>query len=117
MAGSAREKTEEARKSLDQGIDPGAMRQAEKMAHADTLEAVAREFFSKQAKKLAPQTIKRDPKPLEEHTFETLGRAPARPRCRTAPGAGPIPGRIARGVLPVILLHGRLVHLPGRLRR
>jgi hypothetical protein len=67
------------------------------MAHADTLEAVARELFSKQAKKLAPQTIKRDPEPLEEHTFETLGRAPARPRCRTEPGAGSIPGRIARG--------------------
>lgn len=43
----AREKRDEARKLLADGIDPGAKRQAERAAGAETFEAVAREWFAK----------------------------------------------------------------------
>ncbi len=42
----AREKRDEARVLLSDGVDPSAKRQAEKMAQADTFEAVAREWLA-----------------------------------------------------------------------
>ncbi len=43
----ARDWRDEARRLLAQGIDPGAKKQAEKVADAETFEAVAREWFAK----------------------------------------------------------------------
>ena len=45
----ARERRAAARKLLAHGIDPSAAKRAEKAAQADTFEAVAREWLSKQA--------------------------------------------------------------------
>jgi integrase len=44
----AREKRDEARRHLADGVNPAAKRQAERAAPADTFEAVAREWFAKQ---------------------------------------------------------------------
>ncbi|HJU07219.1 MAG TPA: Arm DNA-binding domain-containing protein, partial [Rhodanobacteraceae bacterium] len=43
----AREKRDDARKLLADGVDPGAKRQAERVADAETFEAVAREWHAK----------------------------------------------------------------------
>ena len=50
----AREKRDEARRLLADGIDPGAKRKAEKMATADTFRAVAEEFLAQREKGWAP---------------------------------------------------------------
>jgi integrase len=72
----AREKAHEARQSLDAGVDPSVKRKTEKMALAETFEAVAKEYFTMRAKKLAPQTIARDRERLEKYVFPGLGRTP-----------------------------------------
>lgn len=40
----ARERCQEARRALADGVDPGAQREAEKAAQSDTFESVAREW-------------------------------------------------------------------------
>jgi len=50
----AREKRDEARRLLADGIDPSAKRKAEKMATADTFRAVAEEFLTQREKGWAP---------------------------------------------------------------
>ncbi len=61
----ARERRDDARRLLADGIDPSAKRQAERAAQADTFKAIALEWLAKQ--KLADST--RD---KAEWTFETL---------------------------------------------
>ena len=46
----ARDKRDEARKLIADGIDPSAERQAEKAARADTFEAIAREWLAMQTR-------------------------------------------------------------------
>jgi len=50
----AREKRDEARRLLADGIDPSAKRKAEKLAKADTFRAVAEEFLAQREKGWAP---------------------------------------------------------------
>ncbi len=50
----ARERRDEARRLLADGIDPGAKRKAEKLAKADTFRAVAEEFLAQREKGWAP---------------------------------------------------------------
>jgi hypothetical protein len=50
----AREKRDEARRLVADGIDPSAKRKAEKMATADTFRAVAEEFLTQREKGWAP---------------------------------------------------------------
>jgi integrase len=50
----AREKRDEARRLVADGIDPSAKRKAEKMASADTFRAVAEEFLTQREKGWAP---------------------------------------------------------------
>lgn len=50
----AREKRDEARKLIAAGIDPSAKRQAEKVAAAETFEAVGREWMELQRQRLTP---------------------------------------------------------------
>lgn len=77
----AREKREEARTKLEDGIDPGAQRQAEKVASvtaaANTFEAVAREWLARKAAHewVATQTAK-ETRNLENHVFPKIGRKP-----------------------------------------
>jgi integrase len=53
----AREKRDDARRLVADGIDPSAERKAEKIAQADTFRAVADEWLSLQAKTLAVDTV------------------------------------------------------------
>jgi integrase len=61
----ARQKRDEVRRLLADGIDPSAKRQAERSAQADTFKAIALEWLAKQ--KLADSTREK-----AEWTFETL---------------------------------------------
>lgn len=70
----AREKRDDARRLLADGIDPGAERQAAKAAQVDSLEAIAREWLAKQ--KTAESTRKRDEDRLDNFIFPRLGRRP-----------------------------------------
>jgi integrase len=77
----AREKREEARALLADGIDPGVQRQAYKVASAasatNTFEAVAREWLARKAvhEWVATQTEK-ETRNLEKHVFPKIGRRP-----------------------------------------
>lgn len=53
----AREKRDEARKLLADGIDPSSQRKADKLAHADTFEKIAAEWLDLQRKRLVPVSI------------------------------------------------------------
>jgi integrase len=72
----AREKRDEARKLVADGIDPSAKRQAEKLAVAESFEAVGREWMDLQRQKLTPGTYKRNLRFLEDFLFPYLGRSP-----------------------------------------
>jgi integrase len=53
----AREKREEARTLIVEGIDPALKRRAEKLAQGETFEAVAEEWLTLQTKNLKPDTL------------------------------------------------------------
>lgn len=72
----AREKRDEARKLIADGIDPSAKRQAEKVAAAETFEAVGREWMELQRQRLTPGTFERNLRFLEDCLFPYLGRSP-----------------------------------------
>ncbi len=56
----ARSKRDDARKLLDQNIDPSAQRQAEKRSRSDTFKAFAEEWLAKQKTRLAESTYARN---------------------------------------------------------
>lgn len=70
----AREKREEARALLADGVDPGQKRQAERAALADSFEAVAREWFAKFAPRWAESHASKVIRRLERDVFPWLGR-------------------------------------------
>lgn len=80
----ARERREEAKRLIAQGVDPGAKRKAEKAARADTFEAVAREWLERKAKPderngraaLAPVTLDKAKWIFETLLFPYLGQRP-----------------------------------------
>lgn len=74
----AREKRDEARKLLAQGVDPGAAKKAEKAAEAgaDSFEAVAREWYEKQTTRWKPSHAKPVLQRLEAYVFPYLGHRP-----------------------------------------
>jgi hypothetical protein len=72
----AREKRDEARRLVADGIDPSAQRQAVKAAQRDSFEAVAREYFEVKRKALAPTTFEKRLKRFEDFIFPYLGRKP-----------------------------------------
>lgn len=53
----AREKREEARTLIVEGIDPTAKRKAEKLAEGETFEAIAEEWLNLQTRNLKPDTL------------------------------------------------------------
>jgi hypothetical protein len=85
----AREKRDEARKLVADGIDPSAKRHAEKTANANSFEAIGREWIELQLKKLSEKTFERNMRFLVEYLFPTLGRQPIAkikaPECRLQP--------------------------------
>jgi integrase len=72
----ARQKRDDARQDLARGVDPSARRQAERMAQADTFEAVAREWLALQTNKLAAITLEKATWALETFVFPQIGSKP-----------------------------------------
>jgi integrase len=72
----AREKRDEARKLLADGIDPGDKRKAETAAGAETFEAVAREWFAKFSTKWAAGHADKVIRRLERDVFPWIGSKP-----------------------------------------
>lgn len=76
----ARDRRDEARKRLQDGRDPGAERQAEKLrakvAADNTFEAVAREWLEMKAHEWTPRQLEKERDRLENHAFPWLGRMP-----------------------------------------
>jgi hypothetical protein len=72
----ARERRDAARRQLAAGVDPSSQRQAEKLATANTFEAVAREWLALQEKKLAPSTFAKAGWTFETLVFPYIGSRP-----------------------------------------
>ncbi len=73
---SARERRDEARRQLAAGVDPSAKRQAERAAHADTFEAIAREYLELKAKSLSARTYAKKLGRFEAFAFPYIGKLP-----------------------------------------
>ncbi len=80
----ARQKREEARKMLGQGIDPGLQRKAEKQTQsgsaANAFETLAREWFEKSKVTWAPSHADKIIRRLERDVFPWLGTKPIEQR-------------------------------------
>jgi integrase len=72
----AREKREEARKLLAEGVDPSRNRQSEKAARNNTFEGVSREWLALQEERLADATFAKAVWTLETLVFPHLGSYP-----------------------------------------
>src|SRR5690349_4715407 len=72
----AREKRDDARKLVADGIDPSAKRQAERAAQADTFEAIGEEWLNLQRAKLVAETISILEARLKTYLFPYLGSRP-----------------------------------------
>jgi integrase len=72
----ARERREDLRRQVAEGIDPSAMRKAEKRAQAQTFEAVAREWMSKRKAIWSSEYANNMTRRFEQHVFPWLGSKP-----------------------------------------
>ena len=72
----AREKRDEARKLIADGIDPNAKRKAERSAQAETFEAVANEWLELHKSSLAPETIPMLGTRLRSFLYPYIGSRP-----------------------------------------
>ena len=72
----AREKREEARTLLADGIDPGTKRLAERAARVESFEAVAREWFARQSTRWFPGHANKILRRLERDVFPYIGDRP-----------------------------------------
>ena len=73
---SARDRRNEARRLIADGVDPALKRQAEKQAAGENFEAVAREWLKLQEDKLTPGSLGRERDRLEDFIFPYLGKRP-----------------------------------------
>jgi integrase len=74
----AREKRDEARRVVADGVDPSAKRQAERAASADTFEAIAREWLGLQSKALAAETMEILGTRLKSFLYPYIGSRPVK---------------------------------------
>jgi integrase len=72
----AREKRDDARRHVADGVDPSAKRQAERKAAADTFVAIADEWLLTKKKALTPATWERDHNQLHKWVVPYLGNRP-----------------------------------------
>ena len=72
----ARDGRDEARRLIARGGDPSASRQAEKLAVADSFEAIAREWLAKKSPGWAPAHAKKVQRRLERDLFPYIGTRP-----------------------------------------
>jgi len=71
----ARAKCNEARALVADGVDPSEVRKAKRIAQADSVEVLGRDWLTKQIKVTAG-TLRRDRRRLEEFVFPYIGRRP-----------------------------------------
>lgn len=71
----ARAKRDEARVQVADGINPSELRKAKRVAQADSVEAIGREWLTKQIGVTAG-TLRRDRRRLEAFVFPYIGRSP-----------------------------------------
>lgn len=72
----ARERRDDARKLIAEGIDPSAKKKAERQASADTFAAIAAEWLNLQRKTLKPKTITKAQWLLDDWLNKYLGSRP-----------------------------------------
>src|SRR5262249_50641476 len=72
----ARERRDELRRQLANGVDPSVKRKAEKAASADSFEAVGREWFAKFSTNWAATHSEKIIRRLESDIFQWLGSRP-----------------------------------------
>jgi integrase len=72
----AREKREDARKLVADGIDPSAKRQAERATQVETFEAIAKEWLELQRKSLAAETMEILGTRLKSFLYPYIGSRP-----------------------------------------
>lgn len=72
----AREKRDDARELVADGVDPSAKRQAERALQADTFEAIAHEWLQLQTKSLAPETMEILGTRLKSFLYPYIGSRP-----------------------------------------
>ncbi len=72
----AREKREDARKLVADGIDPSAKRQAERATQVETFEAIAKEWLELQSKMLAAETMEILGTRLQSFLYPYVGSRP-----------------------------------------
>src|SRR6185503_6114852 len=72
----AREKRDDARKLVADGVDPSAKRQAERTAQADTFEAIATEWLNLQRTRLVAETVGILEARLRSYLYPYLGSRP-----------------------------------------
>jgi len=73
---AAREKRDEARRLVAAGVDPNAQRAAQRLASADSFEAIAREWFAKEEPSWSPSPAGRILRRLQRDVFPYLGSHP-----------------------------------------
>jgi integrase len=73
----ARSKRDEARAQVADEINPSEIRKAKRMAQADSVEAIGREWLAQQ-KGVTAGTLRRDRRRLEAFVFPYIGRRPIR---------------------------------------
>lgn len=71
----AREKRDAARQLVAKGIDPSAVRKSEKLAKADSVEAIALEYFGTRTDVTA-KTLDKDRYRLQNYIFPSIGKRP-----------------------------------------
>lgn len=74
----ARERREDLRRQVAEGIDPSAVRKAEKRSQAQTFEAVAREWMAKRKAVWSSEYTNNITRRLEQHVFPWIGSKPIR---------------------------------------
>jgi integrase len=74
----AREKRDEARRVVADGVDPSAKRQAERAASADTFQAIAVEWLELQSKALAAETMEILGTRLKSFLYPYIGSRPVK---------------------------------------
>lgn len=74
----AREKRDEARRVVADGVDPSAKRQAERAASADTFQAIAAEWLQLQSKALAAETMEILGTRLKSFLYPYIGSRPVK---------------------------------------
>jgi len=74
----ARRRRDEVRRQLVDGIDPAAAKQAQKLAKADSFEALAREWHAKQSGKISDNYAGKVLARLEADIFPWIGKRPVK---------------------------------------